>query len=149
HFLDVTTSTPLEPGAFTDDPCEIYDFSTEFAVDEIWSNPRVMAMTNADLLTGDVLRDKEKVRVIGKWSHFVNTRYADLYNGYVTFAEELEGLDTTLAKIGEGKGPTPPETTGLLDANGNPAAAAVTDFGTDALVTNLYDIYVSYFMGNK
>jgi hypothetical protein len=149
HFLDVTTSTPLEPGAFTDLPCEIYDFSTEFSIDEIWTNPRIIMMTDVDLITGtEKVKALHVIKTIGLWKHFVTSRANHLYNGYIKRADEVKPSQETLDKIGDGMGPTPPHETGLLDDAGNPVADAVADFGSASLVVNLYNIYTSYVMGN-
>lgn len=112
------------PGAETEVPVDVWEFSTEFAEVEIWQAPTIVYQTNTEYIANAATRQAEKARMLSKYKHFVRSRLANLYNGYMKISDELAGN----APPRPGGGPTPHDLTGLYLPNGAPNPDALLDF---------------------
>lgn len=144
YFLTITSPDPaLQGEGGTETPVDVYDLTTEYESSEIWTNPKLL-----DLAFKSTLADR--INVISYYKHFCRTRLRDLYNGWVSIADELAG--NTDGKATRGVGPTPYDKLGLYGGawGYNPVASAELDFGDgqgNARIDGLALIYWNMLMG--
>jgi len=142
------------PGATPELPVDTFEFSTEYAMLEIWQNPQIISLTFTGHLPVGWNKTYEQTRILTRYKHFVTTRLKSLYKGYVDLDTELAGNIPSQ----KGEGPTPMDKLGLLNVDGTATTAAKNDFALSTLtgatdnnaevrVKALSDIYWTHILG--